>query len=750
MQVRAMVGGMAAVLGLALPLAGGTEPAAGSIAAAACGQGSWVAGTVDLCAGELVYRDYVYDDHGASLTDLLSGPAEGLYSGVRAPIDAYGDISPAGMAELAGLDLAARDNTADLVALRLRVRGDELTVTAELNTMFDADRAQVLVGIDTDGSSDTAVSSTWPGGVLASPYRLPGQQALANRGIDTFITLSGGDPDTNLLSATVARPPGSRWRLQAVTARSVAPGGPPVALNVAFRGPDERGGWWENAQALALATNDISGFAHTVRVADLTHGVTRPAAVPAGSLRERVYISEHNPGEGLRVTGGLASKPAQFLERSVDMLGRYQPYGFYEPAGDRPHGLQFILHGLGENHSVQIADPTGALNPSPTAAKFGDALNRVVVVPLARGARAGYSSYAERDVLDVLSDVEASYDIDPQRVIMGGTSMGGYGAMRVATLHPDLFAAVVQWVGATGDLLNGTPLTGAATLGFNGNVVDLLGNLRHVPMGAMYSGLDELVHVNEALAVRDRLRELQVPSIHWLHPVATHSTYSLLNDWTKEAAWSAGRTRVRDPGRVTFRTDRRFFEPEPGLTPDRAYWVSGIVPAGDGYADVDATTHGCGAGEPIIATTMGSGTDPVPWVSQQIDVVGQTHASAANRLELTLANVSALAIDLGAPTAAPGERGACLTGKAIEYRVATDRAVTVRFSDGRTLTLQPGVHEGTVAAAAGATALAPSAPATSSGRLPATGGVVRPSTAVLLLAGLAGLALSRRPRSRRA
>ena len=32
---------------------------------AGCGIGSWIAGTVDLCNGVLVYRDYVLDDYGA-------------------------------------------------------------------------------------------------------------------------------------------------------------------------------------------------------------------------------------------------------------------------------------------------------------------------------------------------------------------------------------------------------------------------------------------------------------------------------------------------------------------------------------------------------------------------------------------------------------------------------------------------------------------------------------------------------------
>lgn len=33
---------------------------------AGCGTGSWIAGTVDLCGGVLVYRDYVLDDFGAT------------------------------------------------------------------------------------------------------------------------------------------------------------------------------------------------------------------------------------------------------------------------------------------------------------------------------------------------------------------------------------------------------------------------------------------------------------------------------------------------------------------------------------------------------------------------------------------------------------------------------------------------------------------------------------------------------------
>ncbi|MGH9136722.1 MAG: prolyl oligopeptidase family serine peptidase, partial [Acidimicrobiales bacterium] len=734
-----------------------------STAVAACGQGSWVAGTVDLCDGELVYRDYVYDDHGATLTPQFAGPFEGLYAFRPGFLDAYGQHPPMGAADLPlrlvpGVVPESRDNTADLVGLRLRVDGDALQVSAELNTMFDPGRTVVVVGIDTDDDLSTVAGSSWPGGILASDFVVP--TPLANRGLDTFVTLAGGDPDTNRLTATVPRPPGDRWRLQAVTARPIFGSPGPVAMNVAFRGPIERGGWWEHAQSIALAENDLSAFAQTVDVADLTSGVTRPAEVEPGFVYQRVYISEFPVGEGVANPGapGPGMYPAIPVGvpngQAFAMMGRYQPYGFYLPPGEAPFGVQLALHGFGENHATMLWDQATFENPPNFATRFGEEQNRIIAAPLGRGFRGFYSGHSERDVLDVLADVQASYAVDPDRVFISGLSMGGYGAMRIAALHPDLFAGVVQWVGYTGDLLNGTPLAGSGStdIGALGNTVELLGNLRHVPMGATYSTEDELVHVNQALAVRARLAELQLPSRFWLHPVGNHGIDYVLNDWSNEAAWSADRTRVQDPPHVTFRTDERFYAADIGVTPDRAYWASAIVPAGSGSADVDAVSHGCGVGDPIMRTTDLQGNEPIPWLAQDIDIIGETARPAANRLELTLANVASLTIDTGDPDAAVGGRGACLGAEEIDYRIVTDRATTVTFDDGRALPLTAGAHEGVLAAAgasaAVATAVHPSAgPAVRERALPATGAAAPPWALPMLAAGLVGFALIRRRRT---
>jgi len=689
-----------------------------------CGQGSWTAGAIDLCDGVLVYRDYVYDDHGASLAGLPDDRAEGLYAALRAPSDAYGDLATAGVVALAGVT-GDRDNTADLVALRVRLVGDELEVTAELNTMFEPDKAIVVVGIDTDNDPATSAGPSWPHGLIANPFRLlPADQALVNHGLDEFVVMTQGNPDTNMLATRAPRPPGAAWRIQAVVAREIPafPAGP-IVMNVAFRGLDERGHWWENAQAKALANNDISAMGTTVAVSDLVARVSREQVVPNGLVRQRVYTSEYPVGEGLRPPDRALAKLSQ-ARGTIDFLGKYQPYGLVVPDLPGPHGIQFVLHGLGENHSALLADPAGMQNPPPIALQLGIPFNRIIVVALGRGPGGFYVGAAERDFHDVLADIEATTSIDRDRVFSGGMSMGGYGGLRMLALHPDLFAAAITWVAFTGDLLNGTPAAnnGLSGAGGLGNIVDLLGNSRHVPIGALYSAQDELVHVNQAIAIRNRLAELGLPSAHWLHHGATHSTHASIQDYAKEAAWIEGHTRAQDPPRVTFRTDQRFFDAAFDLAPDGAWWVDDIVPAGPGYADVDAISHGCGAGDPITELTTGVGTGPaiIPWDGQFIDIVGKSERTATNHVEITLTNVASVSIDVGDPAAPTGERQACLSAEELTCGVVTDVPTRISFSDGRQVELPAGDHECQLAAADQGGRVVK--PVTSPSTLPATGG----------------------------
>src|SRR3712207_2898064 len=88
-QCKQLIRVSAAAL-LAVPLLvvgpGGAARAQSAGSVQAClDRHSWLAGTVELCAGTLVYRDYLYDDYGAddpsvpqqstSTTGSLSRPA---------------------------------------------------------------------------------------------------------------------------------------------------------------------------------------------------------------------------------------------------------------------------------------------------------------------------------------------------------------------------------------------------------------------------------------------------------------------------------------------------------------------------------------------------------------------------------------------------------------------------------------------------------------------------------------------------
>src|SRR4051812_35972856 len=215
---------------------------------------SWVAGSVDLCDGALVYSDYVDDDYGAdtgatNTTDRTAGLAP------TAGDESYPD---------------GKDATADLVRLTLRVRGDRLEVTGVLNALFVPDSTVLAVAIDSDADQATG-GGQW------------GALNVSSKGFDTIAFFDRGDPATNTITGSMPLPPGNRWRVQAATAiKSTG-----HVMNVAFRGVNEEarakgvasdsdeGSWFEDHQAAALAAGDISAFGADVDVADLRNGATR-------------------------------------------------------------------------------------------------------------------------------------------------------------------------------------------------------------------------------------------------------------------------------------------------------------------------------------------------------------------------------------------------------------------------------------------------------------------------------------------
>lgn len=664
-------------LALVAPL---PSPASAAPGPAGCGTGSWIAGTVEVCDGVHVYRDYIYDDYGASIGDP-NAPSPGTLS------------RPNGRVHYQGLHI----NSADLAGLRLWISGGQLHVRFELNTLRTISSTLAALAIDTDDDPLTgggpwanlcAVEQPHGSGVCVTPLSSTGWDELHVFGVGTATI----DTAANTITGQIPLPPGDTWRVQAVTAESTRK----VVMNVAYRGgiedqltvSSQSGLWFEERQADALATGDISQFGATIDVSQLVPGFSAPAPTAVG-YHERVYTSDITvaPGtggntfaydknaEGMDYDGIPAG--AGSFDQSIKFYGPRQPYGIYIPDQPGPHGLQLALHGLGANHASLI-------NREGMQQNIGEALNRIVVVPLGRGPAGWYDEASERDVLDVIADVMANYDVDAEQVFSGGYSMGGYGGYRMAALHPDLFAGFIVWVGAH---------EGLSEKGVQ--VFDFLKNLRQIPGAMLYAGQDELVNVSVYLDLQPRLEELGYEHVLYFHPAAEHLTFAVAQDWQKEAAWTDGLTRQTHPKQVTFRNEPFTWNESIGVVHDRAYWVSEIRGRDTGpgdYVDVDLRSEGCGGSLPTTTRTTPdpAGADPVPWTAQEFLTTGADPIVEAPYLEGTLANVASLWVDID------DVDGACLENDTIDYQFTTDGPGELFFSDGQSIDMPTaGVYTGT-------------------------------------------------------
>src|SRR3954464_4797463 len=415
-------------------------PSAASAAPCKAAPGSWTAGSGNLCPGNLVYLDYVDDAYGAD-------------TGATNTTSRTAGLAPsAGDQEYPG---SGQDATADIVRLTLSVKGKRLRASGLMNALFSKGQTTLAVAIDTDGKLSTG-GGKWR------------NLDVSSKGWDKLYLFKRGNTKTNTISGNVPLPRGRKWRVQAAAAISSSG----QVMNVAFRGIHEKasaqgvgtssdsGSWFEDKQAAALANGDISQFGATVRPAQLRAHRTKLQRVDGG-LHERVYRSKYTvppKGEGVDVSGvpGRGNGGGQValgFEQTFQYLGHYQPYGIYIPKGRAPYGMQMLFHGSSSVFS-------GLVNQPGMQQRFGEGLHRILVVPEARGPNGYGSDISERDLLDVMADMQAGYSIDPSRAFSSGYSQGGSPTFRMAMLWPDRFAGYSGWVPFTGDDANGTPARG--------------------------------------------------------------------------------------------------------------------------------------------------------------------------------------------------------------------------------------------------------------------------------------------------
>lgn len=124
--------------------------------------------------------------------------------------------------------------------------------------------------------------------------------------------------------------------------------------------------------------------------------------------------------------------------------GSLQPYGViipetYDPA--KPSRLDVVLHGraatMTESSFLFAHD---SAKPVPAGQQH-------IVLEVFGRTNNAYRWAGETDVFEALESVRGRYNIDPNRIVLRGFSMGGAGAWHIGLQHPDKWAAIEAGAG---------------------------------------------------------------------------------------------------------------------------------------------------------------------------------------------------------------------------------------------------------------------------------------------------------------
>ena len=635
-----------------------------------------VPGTAAYGSGHWAFTDYVYDDRGAG----------GSYS------------QPAGLGA----------NSADAVILQITTRADVVRYLVKLNTLLVPDSTVVALAVDTD-CDDATGGGSWPAGAdVATPgwehvvtawgtggvatgadgstVDVPVAAGVFENVIEFDVPRSFADPGTG---AWCYRGGVGLWDASAGAWLEAGTEAEPDVQNLLFRNREydggtaatdenDSGGFQFAKQSAALSSGDLTPFRRRIDFALLESAADFAPEDPPGDVHTtRIYDGPDFPNarpEGVTrgdnaVTGSLYN-------------GRFHAYRMFVPASyrldPRPAPMFPLLHGwMGDHRGFNPGD-------TPFWNDVVRAHRALVAKPLGRGEEVWWEHLGELDVLAVIDDVARHYEVDPDRVYLAGTSMGGLGTVKIASQHPDRFAGIFPSVPPMSDRAQGY----AHPINNDWDLVELADSLRNVPVRNFTGTIDALVPAGlDSERFCDRLGERVYDHDCWRDLTGQHATYNepraaeieqlLREHW-----------RVADPAHVTYRSHPVFRRQaaETGIAHllryDSVYWIDGIdwpapavdggcdledcpgadpdvlgiptfptdpglprrLTSGDGISTIDVRTYGWGDGDPV-ATPIED--DPSPTLVRRGLVLTPGEASEArNEIDVRVERVEGFDLDL--------------------------------------------------------------------------------------------------------
>ncbi|HJP65349.1 MAG TPA: alpha/beta hydrolase-fold protein, partial [Actinomycetota bacterium] len=429
--------------------------------------------------------------------------------------------------------------------------------------------------------------------------------------------------------------------------------------------------WNESAQARALTRGDVSEFSWRVRWSDLAEGRSTPQPRPTG-YSVRWYATTLNLGQG--VVHDAADAPQGDLR--PNFLSRIQPYAVYVPTTYDPKRawpLTWVLHSLGVNHNQYAATA-----PRMQQQECEDRRSICATI-LGFGPDGWYFDEAEVDFWQVWHQLALAYRLDPDRTVISGYSMGGYGSYKLGLEYPDLFAKAMPLAGppACGARIVG-PVQGPAvetgSCAADGDTTPLVPNARWMPYVIADGAVDELVPITGVLQQVQAFTAAGNRYRFHFYPAEDHMVYAIQDGFSTVIADLGRDRRITNPARITYAWYPNLNRSDFGIGPTGAYWIRdlrGRDASPGAVASLDALSEGLPNPpvRPVREVSAEVLANPTPdVVITQRWVVGDAPAPR-QALTLDLTNVGALRVDL---------RRAAITSGMV--KVNTDGDTTLRLS----------------------------------------------------------------------
>jgi poly(3-hydroxybutyrate) depolymerase len=253
-----------------------------------------------------------------------------------------------------------------------------------------------------------------------------------------------------------------------------------------------------------------------------------------------------------------------------------QPYGLYIPKNydaKKKYPFVMMLHGAGSNHRLALRRVFGKSNaPGETDVEASRVfpewkdVDYIVAVPLARGTM-GYQGVAEKDVMDVLTDVKKRFSIDEDRCYLTGLSMGGGGTLWIGLTRPDLWAAIA-------------PVCPAPPQGTD----DLAPNALNYPAWFHHGDKDQAVPVAVSRDWTKKLKELGSNVEYTEYPGVNHNSWENAYANGQIFDWFSKFKRDSKPARVRYAAKNYKY--------NKAYWVTFDQMLPGAMATIDAKFTG--------------------------------------------------------------------------------------------------------------------------------------------------------------